>query len=129
MATIDIAHDHLHVGLKWYEKVLAWHGSLTVPLLHIVSAEAGAEIPESVGVGGQFHGTFVPGSRLEGTKDLPDGTHSFFDVRDPAKAVTIHLDHDYYKRIVVEVDGRAPDEIAEWIMKEVHASRERAGKE
>jgi hypothetical protein len=129
VATIDIAHDHLHVGLKWYEKVLAWHGSVSVPLLHIASAEAGAEIPEDVGAGGQFHGTYVPGSRVEGTEDLPDGSHCFFDVRDPTKAVTINLAHDTYKCIVVEVDGREPKEVAEWIMNEVHAARKRAGKE
>lgn len=132
MAIIDIAHDHLHISLKWYEKVLAWHGSVTVPLLHITSAEAGAEVPDMGGVGvgddAGFHGTYVPGAHVEGTQDLPDGSHCFFDVRDPDKAVTIRLGHDKYRCIVVQVDNREPEEVAGWIMKEVHAARKRAGK-
>jgi len=128
VATIDIAHDQLHIDLKWYEKVFAWRGTLSVPLLHIASAEVGAEIPEAVGVGGHFHGTYVPGSRLEGTKDHADGSHSFFDVRDPKNAVTIHLKHDEYKKLVVEVEDRDPKEVAEWITKAVQTAREAAGK-
>ena len=128
MATIEIAHDQLHVDLKWYEKVFAWRGTLSVPLLHIASVEVGAEIPEAVGVGGHFHGTYVPGSRLEGTKDHADGSHSFFDVRDPKKALTIHLKHDEYKKVVVEVDDQDPQAVADRIRKAVEAARKEAGK-
>lgn len=109
--------------------MLAWHGSVSVPLLHIASAEPGAEVPTNPGGDSQFHGTYVPGGQIEGTTDLPDGSHCFFDVRDPAKAVTIKLKHDKYKRLVVQVDDREPEEVAKWIMEAVHAARKHIGVE
>lgn len=57
-------------------------------------------------VGFRLPGTQIPGLLTAGSFYQHDG-FVFYDVHDPERTVVIDLDHEHYKRLVIEVDSPA----------------------
>ena len=117
MATLEFTNDALVVTIEGMDKILALRSSITVPLTHITGVTARPDVAEVtyLPVEARFRGVHSPGRVLAGTLVQADGA-VFFDVHDPAKAVAIELQHDEYKRLIVEASGYTPEEARERIL-------------
>lgn len=101
MAHVELAGEQVTVRLSPFDKVLSLHGTLQVPLSHITGVEH-APVPAAWFYGFRV-GTNIPGVKTAGTFFTRDGT-IFYDFHDPSRCLTFHLEHEFYKRVVVEVD-------------------------
>jgi hypothetical protein len=101
MTRIEIDGSDLVVHVLGWDKVWALRGSLRFPLTSIVSyGPGGGESENRPWL--RLAGTAVPGF-LAGTFSGKDGM-SFWDVRDFADAISIHLRDNGYEKVVVQVE-------------------------
>lgn len=110
MAKISIESNVVHVRLSGWDKVWAIHGSLQIPMAHVVSARVEDE-------NGWAHfwrklaGTNAPGLKMAGTFFLPGGL-AFLDYTGGKNCVVLETQHETYKYVIVEPDrGEDPDAI------------------
>ena len=102
MVTVSIAGERIHFTVEGWDKFWALKSSLDIPLEHVVSVRIDPEPAR-----GWYHGLKLPGSSIPGI--LTAGTFYqkdgwvFFDVHDPDKTIVLELDHEHYKRLVIEV--------------------------
>lgn len=116
MATIELEGPDLVVRLHGIDRLYAWRSVVRVPLMHVTDVKAlppGADFDHVVG-GGEPTVTYSFGRLIVGSIDTPDG-RTFFDVRDPARAVAIDLEGEEHMHLVVEVAGETPQRAAERI--------------
>ena len=119
MATIEIKDNVLLVTVEGFDKILALRSSITVPLSHITGVTARPDISKVMymPVESQFRGVRNPGHMLAGTLVMADGTGNVFcDVRDETRAVAIDLQHDEFKRLILEVSERTPEQARDLIL-------------
>jgi len=102
MATISIEGGTLIVALRTWDKILAVHGSLHVPLAHVTAAASGPA--PNVPWFSKLIGTNMPGVIAAGTF-FDDGGWAFYDYRAGSECLLLDLDHEHYKRAVVEIDS------------------------
>ncbi|HZT77200.1 MAG TPA: hypothetical protein VFA27_11115 [Vicinamibacterales bacterium] len=106
MVDVSIAGDMAVFELRGFDKLWSLRSRLEIPLAHIVSVEAN---PEQIGRwwhGLKIVGTDVPGLFAAGTFYF-HGEIVFWDVRNPASAVTLALEHERYKKLIIEVGDPA----------------------
>ncbi len=114
MASIEITPYQLVVRLHGIDRLLAMRSSVSVPLAHVVGVRehaAEARFDEAVRDSGRGIGTFVRGRIAAGSLRLPDG-RSFYDVRDPRRAIVVDLRSESFEHLVVQIDGEAPEAAA-----------------
>lgn len=119
MATIEIKDQALVITIEGLDKIMTLRSSITVPLAHITGVTARPDISKLMymPVEAQFRGVRHPGIVVAGTLVMADGTgYVFCDVRDETKALAIDLRHDEYKRIIIEVSDRTPEESRDLIL-------------
>ena len=119
MATIEVKDNVLLVNVEGFDKILALRSSITVPLSHITGVTARPDISQIMymRVESQFRGVRTPGHILAGTLFMADGTGNVFcDVRDEKKSVAIDLQHDEFKRLILEVSDRTPEQARDLIL-------------
>ena len=80
----------------------AFRSRLEIPLAHVVAADASGDEVGRWWHGFKLIGTDVPGLFAAGTFYY-QGDMVFWDVRHPANTVTVSLDHERYKKLIVEV--------------------------
>lgn len=83
------------------DEVLALHGSLHIPYSHIRSVRH-EPVPEALFRGIPI-GTNVPGVKVAGSFFTAEGV-MFYDFHDPYRRLAFDLDHETYKKAVLEVD-------------------------
>jgi hypothetical protein len=99
---VTIEGDRAVFNVEGLDKLWSLRSRLEIPLTHIIDAEVNAEQ-----VGRWWHGIKVAGTELPGL--FAGGTfyyHGelvFWDVRDPAKTIIVSLDHERYRKLIVEV--------------------------
>ncbi len=126
-----ISSDHLTVHLWLHEKVLALHGSVSVPLLAITAIEAHPvlDLVNEMEGGELFRGTHIPGRMAIGTdyklEEKAAQGPIFFDVHDKDKAVAVTLDDQRFKRLVFSVDD--PEHWVQDLRLAVNRARQKAG--
>ncbi len=100
MTEVEIANGHLRVVVEGFDKILALHSTLDVPLTHVRGASQDPEaLRERHGL--RLGGTSLPGVVAAGT--FFDGQWWFLDVHHPEDAVKIDLDHEHYAALIIEV--------------------------
>jgi hypothetical protein len=109
MAHVVIEQDHLTIGITGLDRVLAFRSELRIPLAHIRGVEV--RPPEALS---WFHGLRMPGINLPGvvtagTFYTGDG-RVFYDMHDPHQTIALELDHESYRRVIVQVDD--PEAVA-----------------
>jgi hypothetical protein len=102
MVNVAVEGDQAVFEVEGFDKLWAFRSRLQIPLAHIVGVEANADQVGRWWHGFKVLGTEVPGLLGAGTFYY-HGELVFWDVHDPAKAIVLSLDHERYKKLIVEV--------------------------
>ena len=103
MVNVTVLDDRAVFQVEGQDRLWALRSRLEIPLTHITGADFD---PTQVGKwwhGWKLLGTDVPGLFAAGTFYY-HGELVFWDVHDPNHAVIISLDHERYKKLIVEVE-------------------------
>jgi hypothetical protein len=111
MARIAIESNNVTIELSPMDKIWAVHGSLQIPLAHIVRAMVEDE-------NGWHHfwrklvGTDAPGMKMAGTFFLPNGL-AFLDYSDGRSCLVLQTQHERYQTVIIQPDrDQDPDALA-----------------
>jgi hypothetical protein len=102
MVDITVEGDRMVFQVEGLDKLWALRSRLEIPLAHVTSVEHDAEAVGRWWHGFKLMGTDVPGLFAAGTFYY-HGELVFWDVRDLAKTIIVSLDHERYKKLIVEV--------------------------
>ena len=106
MVTISIEGDRVRFDVQGWDKLWALKSQLEIPLAHIQSVRADPEPARGWWHGIRLPGTQIPGVLTAGTFYSSEGA-VFYDVHDPENTIVLELEHEHYKRLVVEVEDPA----------------------
>ena len=103
MVRVCVLGDRVHFDVEGWDKFWALKSHLDIPIAHIrsVRVDPGAAT-------GWWHGLRLPGTQIPGV--ITAGTFYqsagavFYDVHDPGRTIVLELDHEHYKRLVIEVE-------------------------
>ena len=108
MVSITIERDRVRFNVEGMHKLWSLKSQLEIPLEHIRSARVDPEPAR-----GWFHGLRLPGTQIPGILTAGtfywNGEWVFYDVHDPEKTIVLELDHEHYKRLVLEVEDPAAE--------------------
>lgn len=105
MAQVEAAGDRLVIRLERADRLWSFRSELQVPPAHVRGVEVDpdqARLPWS-GLPVRGENGWLPGMIAAGQVGQ-DGQWAFWDVRDPERAVIVHLADEHYARLVIEVD-------------------------
>ena len=112
MAKVTIEDGNLSIEVQGLDKLWALKNQLSIPLTNVRGAAADPRIASEHN-GWLGPGAYVPGVITAGTFHQ-DGERVFWDVHDASKAIVIELDHESYRRLVIEVDDPKTTAEAIW---------------
>lgn len=104
MVSITVEAGLAHFDVQGIDKVWSFKSRLTIPLAHIRSVKIDTEAARGWWHGLRLLGTQVPGVLTAGTF-YENGGIVFYDVHDPDKTIVLELDHERYKKLIVEVES------------------------
>ena len=102
MVEVTIEGDRVRFDVDGWDKLWALKSRLEIPLAHIRSVRIDPEPARGWWHGFRMPGTQIPGVLTAGTFYQHDGAVCY-DVHDPEHTIVIELDHEHYRRLVVEV--------------------------
>ena len=102
MVDVRVNGDRVVFEVQGADKVWSLRSRLEIPITHVISVEANADQVGRWWHGFKLWGTDVPGLFAAGTFFYHQQL-VFWDVHDPAKTVIVSLDHERYKKLIVEV--------------------------
>ncbi|HEX9247850.1 MAG TPA: hypothetical protein VF856_00045, partial [Gemmatimonadaceae bacterium] len=98
-----IQGDRAVFNVEGLHKLWSFRSRLDIPLAHIRAVEIDPEAAR-----GWWHGLRVMGSNIPGVLTAgtfyQDGGIVFYDVHDPDRTILLELEHETYKRLIVEVE-------------------------
>jgi hypothetical protein len=107
MVDITIDGDTAVFNVEGLHKLWSLRSRLQIPLAHLLEVEANAEQVGRWWHGFKVIGTDVPGLFAAGTFYY-HGEIVFWDVTDPASTIIVSLEHERYRKLILEVAN--PDE-------------------
>jgi hypothetical protein len=102
MVNVTVVGDRAVFEVEGLDRLWALRSRLEIPLSHITSVHSD---PDEVGRwwhGWKLLGASVPGVLAAGTFYY-HGELVFWDVHDPARTIVISLNHEHYKKLILEV--------------------------
>src|SRR5690242_14816594 len=103
MVTISVHDKSIRFVVQGWDKLWALKSELEIPLEHVTSVRVDPEAARGWWHGIRFPGTQIPGLLTAGTFLQSEGA-VFYDVHDPERTVVLELNHEHYKRLVIEVE-------------------------
>jgi len=103
---ISFEGDRIRFEVQGWDKLWALRSQLEFPLAHVVSVRQDSEPALGWWHGLRLAGTNIPGLLTAGTFYQHEGA-IFFDVHDPERTIVFELEHEHYRRLVVEVKDPA----------------------
>ena len=103
MVRVSLHGDRVRFEVEGWDKLWALKSHLEIPRAHIRSARIDPEPARGWWHGLKLPGTSIPGLLTAGTFYQSDGA-VFYDVHDPERTVVLELDHEHYRRLVIEVE-------------------------
>ena len=110
MVTVSVEDDRVRFEVQGWDKLWALKSQLEFPLSHIASVRVDPEPARGWWHGLRIPGTQIPGIITAGTFYQLDGA-VFYDVHDPDRTIVLELNHEHYKRLVIEVED--PEAVVE----------------
>jgi hypothetical protein len=102
MVNVSVEGDRATFTVEGMDRLWSLRSRLEIPIAHITGAEVNHEQ-----VGRWWHGIKLIGTDLPGLFGagmfLYHGEVVFWDVRDPASAIIVSLEHETYKKLIIEV--------------------------
>jgi hypothetical protein len=108
MVSVSIEGDRVRFEVEGWDKLWSLKSQLEIPLSHVIEARVDPEPARGWWHGLKLPGTSLPGVITAGTFYQSDGA-VFFDVHDPERTIVVELEHEHYRRLVLEVEN--PDEV------------------
>jgi hypothetical protein len=102
MVEVELSEQSLVVVVKGFDKILAVKSSVEVPLEHVTGAEVGIAEEAWVQLQDSFRVGTAVGSVVAGSFKH-HGEWMFWDIHDRTKAITIHVAHEKYAKLIVQV--------------------------
>jgi hypothetical protein len=101
---VDVAVDGERVlfQVEGLHQLWAFKSRLEIPVAHITAVDINTDQVGNWWHGFKLLGTEMPGLLGAGTF-FYHGQMVFWDVRDPAKTIIVSLEHEFYKKLIVEV--------------------------
>ncbi len=109
MVSVTLLADRAVFEVEGLHQLWALRSRFDIPLTHITGAEVDPEQVARWWHGWKIAGTAVPGLFAAGTFYY-HGELVFWDVRDPAATIIVSLDHERYKKLIIEVND--PEAVA-----------------
>jgi hypothetical protein len=106
MVEISFEGDRIRLEVQGLDKLWALKSQLEFPLAHVRSVRKDAEPALGWWHGFRLPGTSIPGMLTAGTFYQHEGA-IFYDVHDPEQTIVFELEHEHYRRLVVEVEHPA----------------------
>ncbi len=103
MVEISIERDRVHFDVEGLDKFWAFRSRLDIPLAHIRGVRIDPEAARGWWHGLRIMGSNIPGVLTAGTF-YQQGGIVFYDVHDPEQTIVLELEHETYKRLIVEVE-------------------------
>ena len=103
MVQISIEGDRVHFDVEGLDKLWALRSRLDIPLAHVRAIKIDPEAARGLWHGLRLMGSNIPGVLTVGTF-YQHGEIVFYDVHDPERTIVLELDHERYKRLIVEVE-------------------------
>lgn len=103
MVTISIDGDRVHFDVEGLDKLWSLRSRLEFPLAHIRAVKVDPEAARGWWHGLRLLGSNIPGVLTVGTF-YQHGEVVFYDVHDPDGTIVLELEHERYKRLIVEVE-------------------------
>jgi Bacterial PH domain len=103
MIDVSVQGDRVRFEVEGWDKLWALRSQLEIPLAHIKDVRTDPEAARGWWHGLRMGGTNVPGLLTAGTFYQPGDGWVFFDVHDPERTVVLELEHEHYRRLVIEV--------------------------
>ena len=102
MVEITVENGRVHFDVQNWDKLWALRSRLEIPVEHIHGVRIDPEPAKGWWHGLKLPGTQIPGLLTAGTF-YQDGDWVFYDVHEPERTIVLDLDHEHYKRLVIEV--------------------------
>ena len=106
MVHITVEGNRVRFEVVGWDKLWALTSKLEIPLSHILGVRADPEPARGWRHGFRMPGTEIPGVLTAGTFIQKDG-EVFFDVHNPDGTIVVDLEHEQYKRLIIEVEDPA----------------------
>lgn len=103
MVEISIEGDRVHFDVEGLDRLWSLRSRLDIPLAHIRAVQFDPEAARGWWHGLKLLGTNIPGILTVGTF-YQHGEVVFYDVHDPERTIVLELEHETYKRLIVEVE-------------------------
>jgi predicted nucleic acid-binding protein len=107
MVTVTIVDGRVHLEVERLDKLWALRSHLELPLAHVKSVRIDVDAARGWWHGLRLGGTNVPGLLTAGTFYSHSDGLVFYDVHDPSRTIVLELEHEHYRRLVVEVEDPA----------------------
>ena len=102
MVDVTIQGDRAIFNVEGIHKLWAFRSQLEIPLAHITGVETNADLVSQWWHGFKLLGTDLPGLLAMGTFYY-HGEIVFWDVVRPAQSVIVSVEHERYKKLIIEV--------------------------
>jgi hypothetical protein len=103
MVRVSLNGDRIRFEVEGWDKLWALKSELEIPLSHITGVRFDPEAARGWWHGLRLPGTNIPGILTAGTFLQGDG-FVFYDVHDPDRTIVLDLDHERYKKLIIEVE-------------------------
>src|SRR5436189_5497892 len=101
MVTFDVVDGKAVFEVQGFHQLWALRSRLEIPLTHITAVDYDAEQVGRWWHGWKLLGTEFPGLFAAGTFYY-HGELVFWDVNDPASTIVVSLNHERYKKLIIE---------------------------
>ena len=108
MVNVTIAEDTATFEVQGWDKLWSLRSRLEIPLAHINGAYLDSEPAMGWFQGLKLAGTDLPNIFRGGTF-YQHGELVFWDVHNPENTIVIELDHERYKKLIIEVENPAEE--------------------
>lgn len=103
MVEVAVEGDRAVFRIESLDKLWAFRSQLEIPLAHITAVDLNhEEVGRRWWHGFRLMGTEMPGFLAAGTFFYQGGL-AFWDVHDPTKTIIVSLEHEHYKKLIMEV--------------------------
>jgi hypothetical protein len=102
MVEVSLQGDRAVFRVEGLDKLWAVRSEIQIPLAHIADVEVNHEAVGRWWHGFKLLGTSMPGVLAAGTF-FYHGELVFWDLHDPARSIIVSIEHEHYKKLIVEV--------------------------